>query len=143
MKLKKLWQKYKEHTHKNSEEGIEEEEFEKFIAKVEKRMDKILAAQKATTHEGRAQVALMFENAYTQKKLSDVNDSLRNATWILAFATGLFAWTALLESPYKDYMVGTIGNIVGIVLLIGISLGIINLIWKMIIKIIKFVWKKK
>jgi len=92
----------KESRRKNSDEALEEKEFEKFIAKVEGRMDKISAAQKATTQEARAQVALMFENAYTQKKLSEVNNSLRTATWILAIATGIFAYVAIFDSINKD-----------------------------------------
>jgi hypothetical protein len=114
--------KWCKETDEEKEREREEKEYNDFIKKVEKRMDKISVAQKATTHEGRAQVALMFENAYTQKKITEANKTMGNATIVLAIATialviteayGIFG----LENTIIELIMGFVGIIIIVVIL--------------------------
>lgn len=138
MIIRRIWNKIVEWYKSDPNEKEEEKEFDEFLAKVEKRANKISAAQKATTHEGRAQVALMFESAYTQKKITEANDSLKTATWFLAIATIVLAVGTV-------YGVEELNKYIQIALQIGFGIIIIYLIFyvlKGIWKGIKFIAKK-
>ena len=138
--IKNQWDKfvkwYKE-TPEEKEERKEEQEYSEFIKKVEKRMDKVSAAQKAPTHEARAQVALMFENVYTQKKITEANKTMGKATIVLAIATiALVITTAYgasgLEKTIGEFIRGLLGIIIIIAILwvIGAFAWVIKLFWK-------------
>ena len=119
--LDKFVKWYKE-TPEEREEREEEREYEKFIKKVEKRIDKVSVARKASTHEERAKVALMFENAYTQKKITEANKTMGKATIVLAIATiALVIATAYgssgLESTFGELVKGLLGLIVIVAIL--------------------------
>jgi len=135
MNLKNKLKKIKSIFRGDSEEIEEEKEFEEFIKKIESRMNKISAAQKAQTHESRAQVALMFENAYIQKKLSEENTSLKSATWILAIATGALVYVTIIDSKNSPLIIQNLQGVVGIlafILAIGLVTGVLILLWKII-----------
>ena len=85
--IKEGWKYLVKWNKQDPDEKAQDEEFGEFLQKIEKRMDRIKAAQKAQTQEGRAQVALMFEQAYTQRKIAEFNRNLQVATWVLAIAT--------------------------------------------------------
>jgi uncharacterized transporter YbjL len=137
-KLKSVWEYLIKWYKQDPDEKAEEEEFGEFLEKVEKRMDRIKAAQKAETHEARAQVALMFENAYTQRKIAEANKKLQIATWILAFATiALVVGDVYGSSELSRTFQVALQFILGI-LVIGLALGVIRGIWKFI----KWVLKK-
>lgn len=89
-KTKKLWEKFSQWYKQDPDEKAEEEKFDIFLAKIENRMNKIKSAQNAETHQARAEIALLFENAFTQRKMVDANNSLKTATWVLAVATIAF-----------------------------------------------------
>ncbi len=138
--IKNQWNKfvkwYKE-SPEEKEEREEEQEYDEFIKKVEKRMDKVSAAQKAPTHEGRAQVALMFENAYTQKKITEANKTMGKATIVLAIATiALVITTAYgasgLENSISEIIRGFFGLaiIIAVLWVIGAFAWMIKLFWK-------------
>ena len=100
-------------------------------------MDNIEAAQSASTPEGRAQVALMFENAYTQKKITEANNTLVKYTIVLAMETIALVITNAygasgLENTISELVRGFLGVIVIIAVLwvIGAFAWIIKLFWK-------------
>jgi len=133
-----VWRLIRKNQRENSEKYLEEEEFNEYIKKIESRMDRIPSARKAPTWESRAQVALMFENAYTQKKITEVSNSLRNATWILAIATLIFAYTALVDSGNKGLIITDIKNVLNLFVLIIIGIVFIEIFKKLIKFIFKF-----
>jgi len=133
-KIKNWWNKLQE---EGSEEFLEDQEFDKFAQRMEKRMNKISSVKKAETHEKAAQLALMFENAYTQKKMTKATDGLKFATWILALATGIFAWTTIMDSPNSGYYIANLQGIATLILLIIIGWIALNILWS----IIKFIWQ--
>lgn len=137
MTLKEILQKIVKGYKKDYDEIAEEEEFEKYLLKVEGRMNKIQAAQKAENHKDRAEIALMVENAYTQKKIIEANQSLKDATWILAIATGIFAYVAVIDSINSNSIISNLKTLGGVILLIIL----IGLVFNILIKVIKFIFK--
>lgn len=135
---KDRWEKMTE----NDVEVAEEENFDEFIDRIEKRMDRIPLARKAETHESRAQVALMFENAYTQKKITEASVGMKNATWLLATATVIFAYVAIIDSANTVTIITVLKNV--FFLIVAVFLG-----WVMLLMafdglkfLFKFVMKK-
>ncbi len=137
---KEIWKNIKRwwtETDEEKEERKENQDYDKFIKKVEKRMDKISLAKKANTREGMAQIALMFENAYTQKKITESNKTIGRATIVLAIATtALVIATAYgatgLENAFSEFLEGLIGVIVIIAILwiIGALTWMIKLFYR-------------
>lgn len=136
--LKTIWRNLITWYTEDPNEREEEEDFNEFIRKVEKRMDKIDAVQTARTHEARAQVALMFENAYTQKKIVEANNSLKAATWILAIATMAFTVGTVYGVAELNNVARIALQIVVGIIVIGLALFVLKGIWN----IIKFISKK-
>lgn len=138
--IKELWGKvvkFHNETPEAREERKEEEKYEEFIKKVEKRMDKSFSVNQATTREGRARVALMFENAYTQKKIVEANKILGTATIVLAIATTALVITIAygtsgLEKTINEIIRGIFAFIVviAIIWVIGGFALLIKLFWK-------------
>lgn len=124
-------------TPEEKEEKKEDEEYKKFIRKVESRMDNIEAAQSASTPEGRAQVALMFENAYTQKKITEANKTMGKATIVLAIATiALVITNAYGASGLENAVVELVKGFLGVIIIIAVLWVVGAFAW-----IIKFFWK--
>lgn len=143
MKFKDLLDKIKKWCKEDSEEKEEDENYDKFIKRTEKRMDKIFAAQKADTHEGRARIALMFENAYTQKQISKANKTLGRATTILAIATIALVISSAYGAIGLEKAINETAKALIVILFIGLilwALGILGKAFKLIIKLFK---KKK
>ncbi len=138
--IKNKWNRFVKwltETDEEKEERKEDEEYSEFIKKVEKRMDKVSAAQRAPTHEGRAQVALMFENAYTQRKITEANKTMGKTTIILAIATIALVITEAygvsgLENTFNGIVEGIVGVIIIIAILwvVGAFAWMIKLFWK-------------
>jgi len=141
--IKSVWKWFLKNQRKNSDEYFEEEEFDKHVEKILARMNRNPLVKGAGTREDRAQIALMVENSFTQKKMTEVNNSLKIATWFLAIATLIFAYTVLVDSPNKGLILGNLIKILDIFFIIGIVIfiyGILNIFYRFIIRIMK---KKK
>lgn len=110
----------------------DEEEFNKFLERTRRRMEKISEAQRATSHEARAQVALMFEEAYTQKKMVEANRSLKFATWVLAVATIAFTVGTVYGASELNKTIQIALQILVGFLAIGLAWGILKAIWKFV-----------
>lgn len=136
-KLKSGWNNLVKWYKQDPDERAEQEEFEAFLDKIEKRMNKIKVAQKAETHEARAQVALMFENAYTQRKIAEANKNLQVATWILAVATiALVVGDVYGATELSKTSQVALQFVLGL-LVIGLVLAILRGIWKFIWWVLK------
>jgi hypothetical protein len=130
--FKNIWKWIKKNRNENSEESLEEEEYDKFLLKIEKRMDKIKGARKAQTHEARAQIGLMVENAYTQKKMVDVSNSLREATWILALATIAFTIGTVYGVAQLNNIMMIALQIIGLLIIALLAFVVLKGIWKIV-----------
>ncbi|MBM3234237.1 hypothetical protein FJZ19_04045 [Candidatus Pacearchaeota archaeon] len=135
IKEKNLWIRIKEWWNRNPDEIEEEKEFERYLEKVEKRIEKINIAKNAKTYGDRIQTCMMVENAYTQRKISEANKNLQNATWLLALATGILAYATIMSSPDQELIMGKLQGIV-VILMVIILIGITTSI---VYKIIKFI----
>lgn len=136
-RIKNWWIKNQE---KNSDEYIEREELKKSLEEYRKDISVIMNARFHEQFSGdRAfNMASIIQNLHTQKKLTKVTDSLKNATWILALATGIFAWVEIKNSSSSNEIISTLQGIVSILVSLFIIFIILNLIWKFI----KFIFKK-
>ena len=142
-RLKDLFRKVKEWYQKDSEEKKEEEEFDRYIAKFHDRMYKIPIAQTALTHEGRAQIAIMIENAYTQKKISEATTTMGRATLILAIATVALVITAAYGAQGLETAIGETGKVIAVLLFLVAVLWILGVLGKMFRGLIKMFSRDK
>ena len=122
----------------NSSAKKEEKEFEEFLLKIEKRMDKVGVAKKAKTIEAKAEIALMFENAYTQRKMIEVNNSLKSAIWVLCVAIVAFTIGSVYGVSQLNKVSFFVLQIVTFFLAIGLSIWILRGIWDFI----TWIWKQ-
>ena len=136
-KENKFWKKIGEFFTKDVDEEEEEEEFEKFSKIIENRMNKIPATQRCNTQEGRAQVALMIENAYTQKKISEANKKLGTATWILAIATIALVIGSIYGKETLNATAQISIYILGLIIILTLGIYVIKVIIKFLIKFFK------
>ena len=142
-KNKNVWRKFVQWYKQDPDEKQEEEEFDEFLSKVEKRMNRIKSAQRAETHQARAEVALMFENAYTQRKMVEANNSLKAATWVLAVATIAFTIGTVYGIMELNKMIQVALQIFIGIIVIGLALFVLKGIWNFIKFIYKIFKKKK
>ena len=133
-KVKNWW---KDNQEKSSEEYIEREELKKSLEGYKKDIRMIVESMDG--YNDRAiEKALLIQNLHLQKKLSQATDGLKNATWILALATGIFAWVGIEESSNPSYFISTLQGIASIIIFLAIIFIALNLIWKFL----KFVWRR-
>jgi len=71
-------------------ESLEEEEYNEFALKIAKRVKTLPNYFGTIRADDPLELALLIENARTQKKITEANESLKVATWILAVATVAF-----------------------------------------------------
>lgn len=134
-KIKNLWKNNQE---KNSERYIEREELKKSLEEDSKDILEILKSPVLDFRGEHLEKAILVQNLQSQRNLSKATDSLKNATWILALATIVFAWVAITDSPNSGYIIQTLQGIATVVvyfLLVGVA---ITLIWNFI----KFVFNR-
>lgn len=122
----------------NPDYSQEDEDFGELLEDYKKRLHKIKEVYHPKDNDELKQIALSFDNAYSQRKMIEANNSLKLATWVLALATIGFTikeiWGAEKASGliYNIFAVIVPGFM--IIILIGAGLFIVNKIIKMIIK---------
>jgi hypothetical protein len=119
------------------DEKSEQEEFELFLKKYDERRNKIARMYKLPP-ENLNELSLSFENAYTQRKISEANKSLKIATWVLAAATIALVIGEVYGATKLENTLETFSYLILIIILIGLS----YVVFEGILKFIIFVWKK-
>ncbi len=142
-KFKEPWKKFIEWYKEDPEEREKEKEFDKFLEEVEKRAAKIPAAQKAETHEARAQVMLMFENAYTQRKITEANQTMGRATIILAIATIALVITSAYGAQGLEKAFNETTQVFIVLFFIGIILWALGILGKITKFLFKLIWRRR
>ena len=142
MKEGNLYKKIKDLWKKNQEEGsdrfIEREKFKEELGEYEKDVLTIINSPLFKINDKPLEKAILIQNLHAQRNLNKATDSLKTATWVLAIATGIFAWATIIDSKNSSYFIQTLQNIVGIiagVLVILIAVAVV-------LKILKFFIKK-
>jgi len=128
---KLIWNKITE----DSNEILEEKEYDEFASKIAKRIKNLHKHFGTIKAEDHLQLALLIENVRTQKKITESNESLKAATWILAISTIAFTVGSI-------YGVTELNNLLGNVLWFVVGLAVIGLtafVLKGVWNIVKFV----
>jgi len=136
----KLWKKISEWYNEDSEKKAELEEFKNFASLVEEKIN-LISKYPPTHHIERA---LLFDNAYNQRKMSEASKNLSLATFALFAATGILAYATILTTPNPPEVFSKIeGFFIGIITIllllvfVGLILRILGIIFKWLIKIVK------
>ncbi len=116
--IKKIQNLWKNNQEKSSEEYIEREDFKKSLKEYSKDIMAIFQSPVFNFQEKDLEKAMIVQNFHIQKKLVHATDSLRNATWILALATTIFAWVTIKDSPNSNEILTTLSQIVIVILYI-------------------------
>lgn len=137
-KIKDLWKKNQE---ESSEDHLERETLRKDLINFKKTLRLFSGTEIANSNGEYLERLILIQNMRMQKKMNSATDGLKTATWILAFATGIFAWTAIIDSPNSNYLIQIMQNIASVIgiafisiLIVSLSLLIIKFIWKLIKK---------
>lgn len=137
MNFKKAWQKIMGWYKEDPNEKQETEEFEKFLIRCNKRKEMIIK-HFGIIRGDPEQMALSVENAYTQKKISEANNSLMVATWVLAVATIAFTVGTVYGVSELNNAIRIALQIIAGIIVIGLGLVVVKGIWRIIrLKIIK------
>lgn len=137
MVWKRIKKWLKDNQEKGSDEYIEREELKKSLNESSKDLTTIMNAGFHNYGENALKTAVLIQNLHLQKKLSQATDGLKNATWILALATGIFAWVGIEESSNPSYFISTLQGIASIIIFFVIIFIALNLIWIFIKFIVK------
>ena len=137
-KIKNWWKNNQE---KNSERYIERQEFMKELDEYSKDIIAMSKSPIVNINENTLKRAVLVQTLHSQKNLNKSTDSLKLATWFLAFATAIFAWVTIIDSSNSNYF---IQNLKGIATILG-GIFIILLAGTLIWNCIKFVfnWIKR
>jgi len=140
-KIKKItkwiWNKITE----DPDEVLEKEEYDKFASILAKRVRNLHDHFGTIRAQDPLQLALLIENVRTQKQITQANESLKFATWILAIATIAFTiGTVYGKSELDSVLLIALQIIVGFVAL-GLAYFVLKGIFKGFKHIIKFLKK--
>ena len=100
--LRELWKRFWEWYNADSEEKAELEEYDEFISLLIKKEDILTehyAKKKGVFKGDPTKMALLFENARTQKKMSEASKNLTIVTFVLVIATGVLAYATIMTTP--------------------------------------------
>jgi len=141
--LKKYWKKLVIYFSSDPDEQIEDEEFNKFLEKMQKRMKKVHNDPDEEVHPKEiSEITLKFENAYMQRKMTETNESVKTATWVMALAAlgtliGTFYGVENLNKTLEFAL-----QFAALLIIIVLASYLLKGIWKIIKLIIKRVNKK-
>lgn len=133
----------------NSKEySREDKDFEELLEDYQKRLNKIKEVYHPKDDNELKQIALSFDNIYSQRKIVEANNGLKWATWVLAFATIIFAakelWGAEETTSfiYKLFAVVVPAIVIIILIIIGFVMGrkIVKFVIKWVIGKSKHIW---
>lgn len=113
---KKITTWWKNNQEKNSERCIEREEFMKELDEYSKDIIAMSKSPIVNINENTLKRAVLVQTLHSQKNLNKSTDSLKLATWFLAFATAIFAWVTIIDSSNSNYF---IQNLKGIATILG------------------------
>jgi len=142
-KIKNWWKKNQE---KNSERYIEREDFKKELKEHAKDIEATYNSSAMDFQERTLEKAYLIQNIILQRKLTQVTDGLKTATWILAIATGVFALATIIDSPNSSYFISTLkglGEIAVYFFLIALALALIWNFFKFIFRFFKKIFHQK
>ena len=102
----------------------DEEEYKEFVSKIARRVKALPDNFGIIRADDPLQLALLIENAHIQKKITEANESLKIATWVLAFATIAFTIGTIygvveLNKVFEVILQGIVGIII---LVLGVKL---------------------
>ena len=144
----KIW--LKKNQEENSERYQEREELKEELEEYSKDIEAIVESPIFKINDRPLEKAILIQNLHTQRNLSKATKGLKTATWILAIATFIFAWVAIIDSPNSSYFIQVLQKIgevfviiLGSLMILVIILGIIQFVYKGIKKISKKDYRKE
>lgn len=140
---------WKKNQEENSERGVERKELKENLIEDAKDIEAIDNSPIMDFQERRFEKAILIQNLHMQRKLTEATDGLKTATWILALATGIFAWVAIKDSPHSSEIINTlqqIAEVVGYLLIIGLAIvvgwKVLKVIWHILVWLFRFISKQ-
>jgi len=133
-KIRNWWRNNQE---KNSGDYLERESLRKDLIDFKKTLKLFSGSETANSNGEYLERLILIQNMRMQKKMNSATGGLKTATWILAIATGIFAWATIIDSPNSNYFIQSLQGIVTSV----VSFFLIALALTMVWVFLKFIWK--
>ncbi|MBS3087186.1 hypothetical protein J4226_01185 [Candidatus Pacearchaeota archaeon] len=133
MKFQGILKGIKKFFTEDPEEKEENENFDKFLERISKRIDKTnKIAGGGMNMKERAQIALMIESARLQKETSETNKNLHNTNVLLLIASSILAYTAVKSSPNSNEIISGLTEIMEVALTVALLLFTLGIIFKIL-----------